>query len=91
MGLTNQIHLQDEENILNYQLPKFKQPDTSAISSHPDKEISRFRTLSSICSPGCFEREGDEQSAALGTAQTGYPHQGEKQVLNLEIAHQVPF
>lgn len=46
MGFTSQNQRGAEEKILSYQLPKFEQPDTVfAFTSHPDREVSRFRAL----------------------------------------------
>lgn len=49
------------------------------------------KPLSSARSPVCFEKGGEDQSAASRTTETGDLHWGKKEALNLEIAQQVHF
>lgn len=39
------INFEVEENILRYQSPLFEQQTHSHFNSHPDKQVSRCRTL----------------------------------------------
>lgn len=70
--------------VINYQ--NSSSQAVFAYSSCPNKESHASKPPSSVCSPGCFKREGDDQSADLETTKTSYLHWGKKEGLNLEIS-----